>query len=176
MKNLDVMWMCDLCVWLMATSVSCIFILRHSAVKDASIEAGGLFIYTSLWSHPTDKTCTSEMNVPVLSGSVWVLAVFSASARLLKSTSGALQLVWDRRDDSPPGLGQMVRSLRQMLTTRAHSLSFWPAVMHSNTVRGPGLARCGAHLTTIPYLAPAVMPVMLLSWDCSPGTGLPWVM
>ncbi|KAK9533527.1 hypothetical protein VZT92_008639 [Zoarces viviparus] len=38
----------------------------------------------------------------------------------------------------PPGLGQMVQSLEQMLTARAHSLSFWPAAIHGATQRDRG--------------------------------------
>lgn len=46
------------------------------------------------------------MNVPALGGSDCVLAVFSVSAQLLRSMSGALQLVWDGRDDPPRASGR----------------------------------------------------------------------
>lgn len=54
---------------------------------------------------------------------------------------------------------------------------FWPAAIHSATLRDRGLAQCGAHLTTIPHLTPAALPRNTpQSWGFSSATGLPWVM
>lgn len=86
---------------------------------------------------------------------------------------GALHLAWEERDDLPPGPGQMVQSLRQMLSTGGSQSVFGPAAMHSSAAPGRGLARHGAHLTTIPHLTPAAQPTVALSWGPQPCHGPP---
>lgn len=106
-----------------------------------------------LWSHTSDKT--PRIPLPLI-------ALFW----------------WDRRDVlSPPaplGLGQMVQSLEQMLTTRAPSLSVGQCTVAQ--CHTEALARSGTHLTTIPLLSPAVLPTMLLAWHCSLAMGFPGAM
>lgn len=86
---------------------------------------------------------------------------------------GALHLAWEERADLPPGPGQMVQSLRQMLSTGGSQSVFGPAAMHSSAAPGRRLARHGAHLTTIPHLTPAAQPTVALSWGPQPCRGPP---
>lgn len=74
------------------------------------------------------------------------------------------------------GLGQMVQSLEQMLTTRTPSLSFGQLQCAAARCHAEALAQSGTHLTTVPLPTPAVLPTMLLGWRCSLAIGLPGVM
>lgn len=94
----------------------------------------------------THKEC--ETHVPVLR-LLRVLAVFSASAGPLRSTSGALQLVWDGSDAPPRPRADGTVSGADVDSQGSQSVS-WPAAIHSATLRGPGSG-----------------PVWLLTWQPS---------
>lgn len=64
-----------------------------------------------------------ETNAPALSSSDCVVAVFSVSAGLLGVHVWGSAAGLRQERCSPQGLRQMVQSLEQMLTARAHSLS-----------------------------------------------------
>lgn len=117
-----------------------------------------MFIQTSLWSHPTDKTwlslwdkCSSTQQLWLRLGRVlclrrtvqvhvWGSAAGLRRGRCSPRASGRWYSLWSRCWQ--PGL----------------TVCLWPAAMHSATQRDRGLAQCGAHLTTIPHLTPAALP------------------
>lgn len=119
------------------------------------------------WANMSRKTLlTGETQLSA------ALTVFSASSRLFRSTSGTLQLVrdWERWSPlhQPLGLGQMVQSLEQMLTTKAHSLSF--GRRRARPRLGPSVA-----LTWQPSLTwlQLHLATLVLSWGYSSAIGLP---
>lgn len=82
--------------------------------------------------------------------------------------------IWPERREmiSPQAPGRWYSLCGRCRQLGAQSV-FGPAAMHSSAAPGRGLARRGAHLTTIPHLTPAAQPTVALSWGPQPCHGPP---